>query len=46
MKNKLEEFFNEDKKVFFMVGAAHLVGENGIANLLVQDGYTVKQINK
>ena len=46
MKNKLEEFFNEDKKVFFMVGAAHLVGEDGIANLLILDGYTVKQVNK
>lgn len=46
MKNKLEEFFENNQKVFFMVGTAHLVGEKGIANLLVQDGYSVKQVNK
>jgi uncharacterized protein YbaP (TraB family) len=46
MKDKLIEFFNNDKKVFFMVGAAHLVGEKGIANLLVQEGFTVTQVNK
>ena len=44
MKNKLEEYFNSNKKVLFMVGTAHLVGDNGIANLLKQDGYTVKVI--
>jgi len=42
MANKLKEYFNDNKKVFYMVGAAHLVGDNGIANLLKQDGYTVK----
>ena len=46
MKNKLEEFFENNQKVFFMVGTAHLVGEKGIANLLIQDGYSVKQVNK
>ena len=46
MKNKLEDFFENNQKVFFMVGTAHLVGEKGIANLLVQDGYSVKQVNK
>lgn len=46
MKNKLEEFFENNQKVFFMVGTAHLVGEKGIANLLIQDGYSVKQLNK
>ena len=42
MVNKFKEYFNDNKKVLYMVGAAHLVGENGIANLLKQDGYTVK----
>jgi uncharacterized protein YbaP (TraB family) len=27
-----------------MVGAGHLIGENGIASLLEKDGYTVKII--
>ena len=44
MANKLKEYFNDNKKVFYMVGAAHLVGDHGIANLLKQDGYTVKII--
>ena len=46
MTDKLEEYFNSGYNTFFMVGAGHLVGEDGIANLLVQRGYTVKQVNK
>jgi hypothetical protein len=46
MKNKLIELFNQNKKVFFMVGTAHIVGENGIARLLEKEGYTVTQVNK
>ena len=46
MKDKLVELFDQDKKVFFMVGTAHIVGENGIASLLEKDGFTVTQINK
>ena len=42
MKNKLEEYFNNNYTVFYMVGAAHLLGDNGIAKLLENDGYTVK----
>lgn len=41
MKDKLEEYFNNNYKVFYMVGAAHLIGDNGIAKLLENDGYTV-----
>ena len=44
MKNKLEEYFDKNYKVFYMVGAGHLIGENGIASLLEKDGYTVKII--
>ena len=46
MTDKFEEYFNSNKKVFFTVGAAHLVGEKGIANLLIQRGYNVVQVNK
>ena len=46
MTDKFEEYFNNDYNTLFTVGTAHLVGDNGIANLLTQRGYTVKQINK
>ena len=41
MKEKLEEYFNNNYTVFYMVGTAHLIGDNGIAKLLENDGYTV-----
>ena len=41
MKEKLEEYFNNNYTVFYMVGTAHLIGDNGIAKLLEADGYTV-----
>ena len=41
MKEKLEEYFNSNYTVFYMVGTAHLIGDNGIAKLLETDGYTV-----
>lgn len=46
MTNKVEEYFNDDKDVFFMVGALHVIGDKGIAKELEQRGYTVKQITK
>ena len=46
INDRFEEFFNEDKDVLFMVGTAHLIGENGIANQLKQRGYIVVQISK
>ncbi len=46
MKEKLVSYFESEQNVFFLVGAAHLVGDDGIVNLLIQDGYTVRQINK
>lgn len=44
MKNKLEEYFNNGYTVFYMVGAAHLIGDQGIAKLVEQDGYTVTRV--
>ena len=46
MTNKVEEYFKDNKKVFFMVGALHVIGDKGIAKELEQRGYTVKQITK
>ncbi len=45
MTEALEEYFNDNKKVFYMVGAAHLVGPNGIAKQLEKDGYKVVKVN-
>ena len=42
MADKLIEYFEGNKKVFFMVGAAHLPGNKGIATILARKGYTVK----
>lgn len=46
MKDKLEDYFNNNQKVLYIVGTAHLVGDDGIANLLIKDGYKVVQVNK
>ena len=34
----------KDKSTFFAVGAAHLLGEQGMINLLRKKGYVVKPI--
>lgn len=44
MTEKLISYFDNNYKTFYMVGAAHLVGDNGIANLLEQKGYKVTRI--
>lgn len=43
MADKAEEYLKSGKTTFFVVGAAHMVGENGILNLLRDRGYTVVQ---
>ena len=43
MVDKIEQYLQDDKTYFVVVGAAHLVGENGIINLLSGEGYTVEQ---
>ena len=44
MANKIREYLNGDKTYFVVVGAAHLVGKNGIVNLLKNDGiYKINQ---
>lgn len=42
MTKNLEEYFAQDKNIFCIVGLAHIIGENGIADLLEKDGYKVE----
>lgn len=44
MSNKLQEYFKDGKDIFCVVGLAHIIGEDGIANLLEKDGFIVEQI--
>lgn len=44
MTNKMEEFLNNDYKMLYIVGATHVVGENGIVDQLIAKGYTVKEV--
>lgn len=44
MTASLENYFKEGKNIFCTVGLAHIIGEGGIADLLEQKGYSVKQI--
>lgn len=46
MADKAEEYMNDGKKVFFMVGAAHMYGDDGIIQLLKDRGYTVERLYK
>jgi uncharacterized protein YbaP (TraB family) len=43
MRDKAVEWLEAGDKVFFAVGAAHLVGEGGLVELLRAAGYTVEQ---
>jgi len=45
MVEKIEEYLKSKEKYFIIVGAAHLVGENGIINLLNRKNkYFIKQL--
>ena len=43
MIDRIEQYLQDNETYFVVVGAAHLVGENGLINLLVDKGYTVQQ---
>lgn len=43
MAEKIEEFLNKGETYFIVVGAAHLVGKDGILERLKEKGYTVVQ---
>jgi len=44
MTDKAIEYFNNNQDVFFMVGTLHIIGDDGIANNLKEQGYVVKRI--
>ena len=44
MRDKAEAWLTAGDKVFFAVGAAHLVDEGGLVELLRAAGYTVEQV--
>lgn len=45
MTNKAESYFNEGKNVFFVVGTAHIIGDDALVDLLIERGYSVQQVN-
>ncbi len=45
MTEKIIHFLKTDKMYFIMVGAAHLIGNQGILRLLEQKGVSVSQLN-
>jgi uncharacterized protein YbaP (TraB family) len=44
MQEKIEGFLEDDEVYFIVVGAGHLVGDEGLLNLLEEAGYTVEQL--
>ena len=44
LNNCIEEYLKDSKPYFIVVGAVHLVGEDGIINILEKKKYTVKQL--
>ncbi|MBR6580921.1 MAG: TraB/GumN family protein [Ruminococcus sp.] len=45
MAEKASQYLKEGKNCFYMVGAAHYSGENGVDNLLEGMGYTVEKVS-
>jgi uncharacterized protein len=46
MTNKIEEYFKTNKTYFVAVGAAHVIGKDGIVAMLQQKGYSPTRIEK
>jgi uncharacterized protein YbaP (TraB family) len=44
MTTKIQDFLNDNKDYFVVVGAGHLVGEKGIVSLLKQNGVSVQRL--
>ncbi len=42
---KIESYFKTEEVEFVLVGAAHLIGEDGLIHLLKDKGYQVEQLN-
>ena len=44
MTQKIEQMLKKTKNYFVVVGAGHLVGEEGIVSLLKRHGYKIDQL--
>ncbi len=44
MKNKIEGYLADNKKVMVVAGSAHFYGDKGIVSLLEKDGYTIRRL--
>jgi uncharacterized protein YbaP (TraB family) len=44
MVSKIKEMLTKKQKVFIVVGAGHLVGEQGIIKMLRSDNYKIRQL--
>ena len=44
MAKKVDAYLKTQDTYFIVVGSAHLVGENGILNLLKKAGYTIEPL--
>jgi uncharacterized protein YbaP (TraB family) len=44
MAEKIEGYLENDETYFVVVGAGHLVGDNGLVNLLGKKGYSIRQL--
>lgn len=44
MTEKVEKFLEEDKEVFIIVGAAHVIGNNGIIDLIKNKNYKIVEV--
>lgn len=45
MVERAEEYLRDQKNVFYVVGLAHMLGDDGIVSSLENRGYTVSQIS-
>jgi uncharacterized protein YbaP (TraB family) len=45
MADVAEQFLNGNEQAFVVVGAAHMVGKDGIVRILAKRGYTVEQVS-
>ncbi len=44
MLEKIKNFLKDKKIYFIVIGAGHLIGEEGIIENLIRDGYRVERI--
>ena len=44
MADKAEEYLESGETVFFVVGLAHMLGEDGLVSLLTEAGYAVEKV--